>query len=208
MEIMRKASISTLYNSGVQSEQLLFPENSSSRRVTITRVTMQPGAVNPPHRHAKSRFGSRSRAAEHCCLTATAPSRSPSAMWSGSRTATSTVFATPPMGCSFICRSRRRRSTSARHTPRTGANRLSLIPRGRMSTRLGPLAPMPPRLRGSSCGPSVLPLSLPEQTRRSTLFHFKPSVQCRLLGPFRSLPRRTDTSAVGSQADIARTSRK
>ena len=50
-----------------------------------------------------------------------------------------------------------------------------------MSTRLGPLAPMPPRLRGSSCGPSVLPLSLPEQTRRSTLFHFKQSVQCRLL---------------------------
>ena len=54
MEIMRKASIATLSNSGVQSEQLLFPENSSSRRVTITRVTMQPGAVNPPHRHPES----------------------------------------------------------------------------------------------------------------------------------------------------------
>jgi quercetin dioxygenase-like cupin family protein len=54
MEIMRKASITTLSNSGVQSEQLLFPENSASRRVTITRVTMQPGALNPSHRHRDS----------------------------------------------------------------------------------------------------------------------------------------------------------
>ena len=54
MEIMRKDSIVTLANSGVQSEQLLFPENSSSRRVTVTRVTVQHGATNPPHRHAAS----------------------------------------------------------------------------------------------------------------------------------------------------------
>ena len=40
--------------SGVQSEQLLFPENSSSRRVTLTRVTVLPGATNPPHRHPAS----------------------------------------------------------------------------------------------------------------------------------------------------------
>ena len=33
---------------------MLFPENSSSRRVTITRVTVEPGAVNPPHRHPAS----------------------------------------------------------------------------------------------------------------------------------------------------------
>ncbi len=52
MEIIRKESIATLVNSGVQSEQLLFPENSSSRRVTVTRVTVQPRAANPPHRHA------------------------------------------------------------------------------------------------------------------------------------------------------------
>jgi mannose-6-phosphate isomerase-like protein (cupin superfamily) len=39
---------------GVQSEQLLFPENSSSRRVTLTRVTVLPGATNPPHRHPAS----------------------------------------------------------------------------------------------------------------------------------------------------------
>jgi quercetin dioxygenase-like cupin family protein len=54
MEIVRKSSITTLSNSGVQSEQLLFPENSSSRRVTITRVAVEPGAVNPPHRHPAS----------------------------------------------------------------------------------------------------------------------------------------------------------
>jgi mannose-6-phosphate isomerase-like protein (cupin superfamily) len=51
MEIVRKDSLS---NSGVQSEQLLFPENSSSRRVTLTRVTVLPGATNPPHRHPAS----------------------------------------------------------------------------------------------------------------------------------------------------------
>jgi quercetin dioxygenase-like cupin family protein len=54
MEILRGDSIPTLSNSGVRSEQLLFPENSSSRRVTITRVTVEPRAVNPPHRHATS----------------------------------------------------------------------------------------------------------------------------------------------------------
>jgi mannose-6-phosphate isomerase-like protein (cupin superfamily) len=54
MEFVRKGAITTLSNSGVQSEQLLFPENSSSRRVTITKVTVQPGAVNPPHRHSAS----------------------------------------------------------------------------------------------------------------------------------------------------------
>jgi quercetin dioxygenase-like cupin family protein len=54
MEIVRKDSITSLSNSGVQSEQLIFPENSSSRRVTLTRVTVLPGATNPPHRHPAS----------------------------------------------------------------------------------------------------------------------------------------------------------
>jgi len=54
MEIIRKNTIVALANSGVQSEQLLFPENSASRRVTVTRVTVEPRAVNPPHRHAAS----------------------------------------------------------------------------------------------------------------------------------------------------------
>ena len=51
MEIIREAEITTLSNSGVESRQLLFPENSASRRLTIIRVTMPPGAVNPRHSH-------------------------------------------------------------------------------------------------------------------------------------------------------------
>ena len=54
MEIIRSESIQTLSNSGVESEQLLFPENSTSERITITRVTMQPGVTNPRHRHDSS----------------------------------------------------------------------------------------------------------------------------------------------------------
>lgn len=54
MEIIRSASIATLRNSGVESQQLLFPENSASERLTITRVTMPPGATNPRHTHSSS----------------------------------------------------------------------------------------------------------------------------------------------------------
>lgn len=54
MELIRAAQIREFTNSGVTSRQLLFPENSSSTRVTITRVTVKPGARNPPHRHPAS----------------------------------------------------------------------------------------------------------------------------------------------------------
>lgn len=54
MELMRAADIREFSNSGVTSRQLLFPENSSSVRVTITRVTVKPGARNPAHRHPTS----------------------------------------------------------------------------------------------------------------------------------------------------------
>ena len=54
MEFIRSADIPRFSNSGVVSEQLLFPENSKSERVTITRVTVAPGARNPPHSHARS----------------------------------------------------------------------------------------------------------------------------------------------------------
>ena len=54
MEIIRKADVASLSNGGVTSEQLLFPENSESRRVTITRVTVVPGSKNPRHAHAAS----------------------------------------------------------------------------------------------------------------------------------------------------------
>lgn len=54
MELIRAGQIPVFSNSGVTSRQLLFPENSSSARVTITRVTVRPGARNPPHRHPAS----------------------------------------------------------------------------------------------------------------------------------------------------------
>ena len=54
MELIRAAHVPELSNSGVTSRQLLFPENSASTRLTITRVTVKPGARNPPHRHPKS----------------------------------------------------------------------------------------------------------------------------------------------------------
>lgn len=54
MEIIRAGETATLLNSGCTSHQLLFPENSLSKRVTVTRVIVAPGARNPPHRHVSS----------------------------------------------------------------------------------------------------------------------------------------------------------
>jgi quercetin dioxygenase-like cupin family protein len=54
MELFRRNDVKSFANSGVTSEQLLNPENSASQRVTITRVTVAPGARNPPHRHVTS----------------------------------------------------------------------------------------------------------------------------------------------------------
>jgi len=54
MEIIRRDQVQVLTNSGVVSHQLLFPENSGSSRVTITRVVLEPGAVNPRHQHTTS----------------------------------------------------------------------------------------------------------------------------------------------------------
>jgi quercetin dioxygenase-like cupin family protein len=54
VEIIRRVDVTSFSNGGVTSEQLLFPENSASRRVTVTRVTVAPGAKNPPHSHANS----------------------------------------------------------------------------------------------------------------------------------------------------------
>jgi quercetin dioxygenase-like cupin family protein len=54
VEIIRRAEIGSFANGGVRSEQLLFPENSQSQRLTITRVTIAPGGRNPPHVHAAS----------------------------------------------------------------------------------------------------------------------------------------------------------
>ena len=54
MEIIRRAEVQSFAQSGVTSEQLLFPENSKSQRTTVTRVTIAPGAINPRHTHAAS----------------------------------------------------------------------------------------------------------------------------------------------------------
>lgn len=51
MELIRKHTIACFSNPGVESFQLLNPENSASERVTITRVVVQPGAVQPRHAH-------------------------------------------------------------------------------------------------------------------------------------------------------------
>jgi len=54
MELIRKATIPHLVNAGIESRQLLFPENSASVRMTITQVTVPPGLINPRHQHDTS----------------------------------------------------------------------------------------------------------------------------------------------------------
>jgi len=54
MELIRRDDIAVFENPGVRSQQLLYPGNSRSARVTITRVSLQPGAVNKRHAHATS----------------------------------------------------------------------------------------------------------------------------------------------------------
>lgn len=54
MELIRVDQVRAFSNSGVTSRQLVFPENSSSTRLTITRATVERGARNPPHRHPAS----------------------------------------------------------------------------------------------------------------------------------------------------------
>ena len=54
MELIRAGEVRAFSNSGVTSRQLIFPENSSSGRLTITHVIVEPGAKNPPHRHPTS----------------------------------------------------------------------------------------------------------------------------------------------------------
>ena len=54
MEFLTEADFIPLANPGVVSLQLLSPHNSGSTRVTMTRVTMEPGAVQPRHSHPAS----------------------------------------------------------------------------------------------------------------------------------------------------------
>ncbi len=48
------ADFATLENPGVRSEQIVWPGNAPDARVTITRVTMEPGATSPRHAHPHS----------------------------------------------------------------------------------------------------------------------------------------------------------
>jgi quercetin dioxygenase-like cupin family protein len=54
MEFLEPETFKHLSNPGVQSTQLLSPHNSSSNRVTITSVTVDPGAEQPRHKHETS----------------------------------------------------------------------------------------------------------------------------------------------------------
>jgi mannose-6-phosphate isomerase-like protein (cupin superfamily) len=54
MELIRAGEVRAFSNSGVTSRQLIYPENSSSDRLTITHVIVGPGARNPPHHHPTS----------------------------------------------------------------------------------------------------------------------------------------------------------
>ena len=54
MEFIPAEEIKGLTNPGVISRQLLNPDHSESRRVTITEVHLEPGACQPRHTHAAS----------------------------------------------------------------------------------------------------------------------------------------------------------
>ncbi len=54
MEFINKEDIVALSNPGIVSRQLLNPKNSSSARVTITEVHLEPGACQPRHTHDAS----------------------------------------------------------------------------------------------------------------------------------------------------------
>lgn len=54
MEFIRSDQIKELSNPGVVSRQLLNPDNSESKRVTITEVHLEPGANQPRHIHEAS----------------------------------------------------------------------------------------------------------------------------------------------------------
>lgn len=54
MEFIKSSDIKSLSNPGVVSRQLLNPENSESKRVTITEVRLEAGACQPRHTHDAS----------------------------------------------------------------------------------------------------------------------------------------------------------
>lgn len=51
---LTSANFARLENPGTVSEQIVWPHNAPGAHMTITRVTMQPGAISPRHSHASS----------------------------------------------------------------------------------------------------------------------------------------------------------
>ena len=49
---LTSADFVRLENLGTISEQIVWPQNAPGAHVTVTRVTMQPGAISPRHTHA------------------------------------------------------------------------------------------------------------------------------------------------------------
>ena len=54
MELIKNYDIRVLCNPGVESAQLLTPENSRSEKVSVTKVSVMPGADQPRHKHYTS----------------------------------------------------------------------------------------------------------------------------------------------------------
>ncbi len=54
MQLIKQRDIPVLRNSGIESEQLLFPESSPEAKATITRVTVPVGITSPRHVHEAS----------------------------------------------------------------------------------------------------------------------------------------------------------
>lgn len=54
VELLSETGFVRLQNPGVTSVQLLAPSNSRSKRITITKLTVDPGAEQPVHAHQAS----------------------------------------------------------------------------------------------------------------------------------------------------------
>jgi mannose-6-phosphate isomerase-like protein (cupin superfamily) len=53
-EIFGPSDFTALAKPGVTSLQILWPGNAPNAKVTITRVTLEPGAIQTPHSHEDS----------------------------------------------------------------------------------------------------------------------------------------------------------
>jgi quercetin dioxygenase-like cupin family protein len=54
MHRLSPADFTVLTKPGITSEQIVWPKNAPDAQVTITRVTMQPGATSQRHSHPRS----------------------------------------------------------------------------------------------------------------------------------------------------------